>query len=288
MKWQLGFAGAAGVLALLARSGYERKHFRVETYTIETDKIRKKERNLVFLSDLHSNHFGLENEELLAAIDRIGPDAVLIGGDMMVCKGVRETETALSLAKRLAERYPVFYGNGNHEQRMRREREVYGDLYPRYVRALRAAGVRYLSDASEYLGDDIRITGYDLDERYYRKFFVPPMKAEEIEAAVGAADGERFQILLAHSPLFFDAYGKWGADLALAGHYHGGTIRLPVLGGVMTPQYQFFLPFCAGEFEKEGRRMIVSRGLGTHSINIRINNLPQLVVVRLVRQTEAP
>ena len=38
MKWQLGFAGAAGVLALLARSGYERKHFRVETYTIETDK----------------------------------------------------------------------------------------------------------------------------------------------------------------------------------------------------------------------------------------------------------
>lgn len=59
----------------------------------------------------------------------------------------------------------------------------------------------------------------------------------------------------------------------------------------MTPQYQFFLPFCAGEFEKEGRRMIVSRGLGTHSINIRINNLPQLVVVRLVRQVrqaEAP
>ena len=157
MKWQLGFAGAAGVLALLARSGYERKHFRVETYTIETDKIRKKERNLVFLSDLHSNHFGLENEELLTAIDRIGPDAVLIGGDMMVCKGVRETETALSLARRLAERYPVFYGNGNHEQRMRREREVYGDLYPRCVRALRASGVRDLSDASVFLGDDIRI-----------------------------------------------------------------------------------------------------------------------------------
>ena len=49
----------------------------------------------------------------------------------------------------------------------------------------------------------------------------------------------------------------------------------------MTPQYQFFLPWCAGEFEQDGKRMIVSRGLGTHSINIRLNNLPQLVVIRL-------
>ena len=52
----------------------------------------------------------------------------------------------------------------------------------------------------------------------------------------------------------------------------------------MTPQYQFFLPWCAGDFEQQGKRMVVSRGLGTHSINIRLNNRPQLVVVYLKKQ----
>jgi predicted MPP superfamily phosphohydrolase len=53
----------------------------------------------------------------------------------------------------------------------------------------------------------------------------------------------------------------------------------------MTPQYQFFNPYCGGTFETDGRYMIVSRGLGTHSINIRFNNKPQLVVVDLIRKT---
>ena len=99
----------------------------------------------------------------------------------------------------------------------------------------------------------------------------------------GWRERERFQILLCHSPLFFDSCRKWGADLTLSGHFHGGTIRLPYLGGVMTPQFQFFLPWCAGTFEESGKYMIVSRGLGTHSINIRLNNKPQLVVVDLIR-----
>lgn len=98
-----------------------------------------------------------------------------------------------------------------------------------------------------------------------------------------ACKKEPFTILLAHSPLYFDSYARWGADLTLAGHFHGGTIRIPGLGGVMTPQYQFFLPWCAGDFERDGKRMIVSRGLGTHSINIRFNNRPQLALIRLKR-----
>ena len=72
--------------------------------------------------------------------------------------------------------------------------------------------------------------------------------------------------------------------MTLAGHFHGGPIRIPGLGGVMTPQYQFFLPWCAGDFERDGKRMIVSRGLGTHSINIRLNNRPQLAVIYLKKK----
>ena len=50
----------------------------------------------------------------------------------------------------------------------------------------------------------------------------------------------------------------------------------------MTPQYQFFRRECAGRFEKDGKTMIVGRGLGTHSVNIRLNDRPQIVVVNLL------
>ena len=103
-----------------------------------------------------------------------------------------------------------------------------------------------------------------------------------MERALGKPDEKRFSILQAHSPMFFEEYAAWGADLTLSGHFHGGTIRLPVLGGVMTPQYQFFYPRCAGEFtDEKGRRMLVGRGLGTHSIKIRFCDKPQVLVVKL-------
>lgn len=272
---------AAGAAGGLARSRYERDHFVVEESTIRSPKI-KEARTLVFLSDLHDKEFGEGNGKLLEAIRSVKPDGVLIGGDTMVAKKGRAsldvTERLLGALTAIA---PVYYGNGNHEQRMRRERELYGEAYREFRSLLRRYHVSYLSDSSAMLGGDIRVSGLDIDEIYYRDFRPAKMKPDYLTDHLGHADGGRYQILLAHSPLFLDAYAGWGADLSLAGHFHGGTVRLPFLGGVMTPQFQFFLPWCAGEFERDGRRMIVSRGLGTHSINIRFHNRPQLVVIRL-------
>ena len=62
---------------------------------------------------------------------------------------------------------------------------------------------------------------------------------------------------------------KWGADLVLSGHLHGGIIRLPGIGGLITPQAIPF-PKYSGEMTTEGEQtIIVSRGLGTHTINLR-------------------
>lgn len=289
LKW-ITAAGVLAASACLARSAYEKKRFLVEETCIESDKIRE-DRTLVFLSDLHNNEFGPENERLMAAIRGLRPDAVLIGGDMMVCKGERDVSVPLKLIRRLAAEFPLYCGNGNHENRMVWERETYGSLYETYRDELRSLGVVYLENGTAALGADIQVSGLDLSERYYRKAFfqkldsMPPGYIERrLGRVAGTAREEKFQILLAHSPMYFHEYAAWGADLTLAGHFHGGTIRIPGLGGVMTPQYQFFLPWCAGDFVEDGKRMIVSRGLGTHSINIRLNNRPQLVAVRLKKQ----
>lgn len=280
--------GLAAAAAFLARSEYERKALSLEEVSVETDKITR-DWTFVFLSDLHENTFGRDNERLLAAIDAVKPDAVLSGGDLIVTKkGRAKTAVSEALLARLAARYPVYCGNGNHENRMVWNRKEYGGNYERYIGRLKEMGIICLSDQSAVLKKEVRISAVNLDLCFYKKANsgkLSSMEPEYVEKKLGPAAGKDcFQILLAHSPLFFDAYRKWGADLTLSGHFHGGTIRIPGLGGVMTPQYQFFLPVCAGTHEREGRYMAVSRGLGTHSINIRLNNRPQLLAIRLKRK----
>lgn len=286
MWFAAGTLCAAAGAGLFLRSEYEKEQLSVERTVVESAKIGK-DCTLVFLSDLHNHQFGEGNSRLLAAVDEIKPDLVLIGGDMMVSREGKDTDTRITLALvgRLAERYPVFYGNGNHENRMCRERSVYGSQYEAYVSSLERLGVKVLENRTERFRRDVAVTGIDLEPGCYRKFRADDLKPEGIEKKVGKASGERFNVLLCHSPLYFYACRNWGADLTLSGHFHGGTIRLPYLGGVMTPQYQFFLPWCAGEFKENEKYMIVSRGLGTHSVNIRLNNKPQLVVVDLKRKS---
>lgn len=281
---------AAGVMAFgagcLARSRYERDCLVAEEYRIVSEKIHGPGKTVVFLTDLHNKEFGEENSRLLEAVRKVKPDAVLFGGDGMVAKrGNSDVRIPLTLLTELAKEFPVYCGNGNHECRMLWKSDVYGSTYENYRATLEHAGIRYLSNEAADLDSDIRIYGLDLPKSAYlpRSGKIP---AGLLKDALGEPDPEKFHLLLAHSPLFFEEYAAWGADLTLSGHFHGGTIRLPIVGGVMTPQYQFFYPRCAGYFElpgkeKEKSRMIVGRGLGTHSINIRLNDKPQVVVVRL-------
>lgn len=87
--------------------------------------------------------------------------------------------------------------------------------------------------------------------------------------------------MIAHNPEYFPAYAEWGADLVLSGHVHGGLMRLPFLGGVIAPSMKLFPKYDGGVFEEHGSTMILSRGLGTHTLPIRIFNPGELVVIRL-------
>lgn len=274
-------AGAGLTAACLKRSAWERSSLRVAEYTLHSNKLRGGERVFVFLSDLHDACFGADNAALIQKIEDLRPDAVLIGGDMMTVKKTAEIGLTLSLARRLAERWPLFYAEGNHESRLNRDRGRYGALYDELRAELSHYGVCFLRDESVRFGEDIEISGLFITENYYRRFHCDRMRGEYLSAHLGVASEGRYHILMAHSPQFFEAYAAWGADLTLAGHFHGGTIQLPGQIGLMTPQFQLFERRVTGLHRLGHSSMIVSPGLGTHSIRLRINNPPQIVAVHL-------
>ena len=277
------------VIAAAVEIHRELHHFCVTEYNVSCPKLTglRDDATLVFLSDLHNCTYGRDNAALLQAVRNAGTDLILIGGDMLVGKEDTDFQPALDLVKQLPQIAPVYYALGNHEGRMKEEPEDYGHAYEHFKAAAEEAGVHFLENETARIncrGKDIDISGLELPVRTYRKFrkaaVTPETVADCLRRQENPARGP-FRILLAHNPAYMDAYLGWGADLVLSGHLHGGLVRIPGLGGIVTPQ-GFLFPKYSGEMTREGdRTVIVSRGLGTHTLNIRLFNMPELIVIRL-------
>lgn len=277
---------AAGAAAFFAESAREQKGFCITRYPVVSDKLNglQKERTIIFLSDLHNKEYGEKNIRLVKAIQEQKPDLILIGGDMLVGKKGITCRPAANFIKQLPRIAPVYCANGNHEQRMKTYPKDYGNIYRRYKEELTRAGVHFLENDSKSLQWDLcglRVSGLEIPSECYEQFSRDPLTVSEVEERVGMADPKTFQILLAHNPVYFDTYRKWGADLVLSGHLHGGIVRIPGIGGVITPQFRFFPKYSGEMKEKENARIAVSKGLGTHTVNIRFCNPAEIVVLKL-------
>lgn len=281
---------AAVILFFFVVMMIDGNRFVIREYTLETDKINTKQ-TLVVLADLHNKTYGKGNEKLLSAIDAMQPDMVLSAGDILTAKPGRSFETAASFIEKIAEKYPVYYGLGNHEYRMKIYPEDYKDAFDRYMNRLKKAGVVVLDNETAQVmirnsEDDkiinkLRITGVSIERKYYKRFRKTKMDDTYLNSVVKEASKDDYQILLAHNPEYFEEYAAWGADMVLSGHVHGGIMRLPVLGGVISPKLVLFPKYDGGRFDINNTTMILSRGLGMHTIPIRIFNPGELVVIHL-------
>ncbi len=286
MVW-IVFVLAAAVCLVLGGILYIRHELDcLETayYTVESERLPKEfdGARFVLLSDLHNKSFGKENERLLSAIERQKPDFIVVAGDLVTRKQQGGNTEARKLMEKLGKQYDVFYGRGNHEEKM-------AEIDPGYEEDVKKAGVYYLNNQTLLLkrGEGkIRITGLSLPMKYFKKFRQTPLEPDTIERLIKKRK-EGFNLLIAHKPAHFYEYAQWGADLVVSGHVHGGVIRFPFLGGLVSPQLEFFPKFDAGKFTLQDSTLIVSRGLGSHSIPVRIHNRPELVTVVLKRKKSA-
>lgn len=240
----------------------------------------------VLLADLHDASFGENNQQLLQEIRKADPKIILSAGDLVVAKRGRfQGDAAVRLLGELTRRYPVYCVNGNHESRMKEKLESFGDSYEDYIQEIRSLGVCFLENSGRGVqinGMKLMIHGYELDWSYYRHGACRRMPVEEMREKLGEPAPGAYHILLAHHPHYFETYAAWGADLTLAGHYHGGMVRLPYFGGVISPGWTLFPRYDRGMYLLGGKRMVVSAGLASHTIKLRVNNPPELVVLDFV------
>ncbi len=276
------FAAVFAVICIcLAAAVWDSNRFVTVTYDIKSDKITKPCR-LVLLADLHNKSFGKGNKRLLTAIDEVSPDGILVAGDMLTAIRGADYSHALALMEKLSAKYRIYYGMGNHEYRLGLYPDDYPGMYEGYMSGLKGAGIEPLINGTAYLPEcNIAVCGAQIDRTYYRHFRRKPMETAYLPKLLGTPDRNMFQLLIAHNPVYFDAYAEWGADLVVSGHVHGGIVRLPVLGGVLSPAITLFPKYDGGMFTENESTMILSRGLSSHTPPVRIFNPGELIVIDL-------
>ena len=218
---------------------------------------------IVFATDLHIAPYKWENwrlQRIVKAINKQSPDLVVLGGDYVNGHDYDGTMQPEDIAESLQQiKAPKVAVMGNHDS-----------YYGKYdvTKAFEEAKIPVLDNRNIKLnlnGRKIYIAGvsdYDTDK-------------PDIEKALKNTKSPL--IFVTHSPdVFVNLGGR--ADIAFAGHTHGGQVVLPFWGAVMI-NTATGRKYTYGQIFEDDKPLIVSSGLGTSVLPIRFNNRPEIVTV---------
>jgi uncharacterized protein len=210
---------------------------------------------IAHLSDLHTSGLGRRERHLLGLLDAEQPDVIVITGDT-VTRG-HHYANIRPILSRLHAPLGVWLVRGNWENDypLYNERAFYLKL-----------GIHFLLNEARPIRPEIWLIGLD----------DPSSGTPNLHAALSTVPQGVYVIAAFHAPAFFDnVAGR--VPLVLAGHTHGGQVRLPLVP-------VFWLPrgsgrFLEGWYAERGSRMYVSRGIGTTFLPIRFRCPPELSII---------
>lgn len=270
------------VIIMVGVTVYDSNRFVMREYTVENDKIDK-DRDFLFLSDLHARVYGKNNEELLEKLLELDVEGAFLAGDMMTATPGFDNSFAIEFIKKLSDKMPVYYSEGNHEYRAMLYPEEYGSMYEDYCRELESFGVKLLRNEKVSI-PSMDIYALSIERDYYIRRKKMHMAMNYTESLLGKNDSDKFSVLLAHDPEYFPSYQAFGADLVLSGHFHGGIARIPGFKGIVSPRLTLFPKYDGGMFAEKSSKMIVSRGIGAHSFFLRPFNPPEYIVIHIKKK----
>ena len=272
MNKKLAAAASALLLTglLLADSKYNLK---ITEQSLYFDKLPAAFDGLriVQLSDLHGSQFGKDNAKLAWAVKELEPDIIVMTGDMADNKD--NIDVFEGLLQKISGIAPCYYVSGNHE---------WGGLcMPQIQELLEKYSVTYLSN--EYMpiyvnGEKIILAG--VDDPFGRADMIQP---DELAEKLREEYPDDFVLLLAHRNNWVEEYCSLPVDLILCGHAHGGLVRLPLLGGMVSTKHRLIASYEKGIYHGENFVMNVSCGLGNSVSVPRFLNRPELVSIELYK-----
>lgn len=231
---------------------------------------------IVELADLHGRVFGRGSRRLLAAVRRAEPDLICIDGDLFD----EHTDLAMlpPLLRGLCAIAPVYYVTGNHEWRVPGLRGILAQM--------RACGVTVLQDDWRVLrrGEDALVLAGTDDPCGPAERKTPAELIADIRAEAGE---DAFLLLLTHRNDQLPQWSALGVQAVLAGHCHGGVVRLPFVGGLFGTDRRLFPAWDAGLYRQGETALYVSRGLGYTNVHFRLFNRPEVAVIVLRRGSPA-
>lgn len=219
---------------------------------------------IVQISDFHLKEFGKHEEKLIQAVADCNPDIIVMTGDI-VDEDHKDLSPLEDLLKGISSMAPIYYVTGNHE--------FESDAVLQYQNMLKLFdkyNIINLDDKSEVISkknSSICITGAQWRSQYVTDY-------------LPTANTDYFNILLYHGSDYFPQLSNFGYDLLLAGHSHGGIIRLPFVGGIFGNSGELFPSYAGGIHTLDHFILISSRGLGDARLP-RFYNRPELVHITL-------
>lgn len=287
-------------------SFYECKNYEICNLTINNHKNSFRTK-IVFLSDFHNKLYPNDNKSLIDDILNLNPDYIVLGGDFINYSAVNSLservkyKNTLKFFNDLSEEVKdkandsnfnlkkMYFSYGNHELRLidNISNEKLNDVYNEFRDSLIENGIELIDNNIAILNDGITLSGLSLYKGYYYNIFKTETNHEHIDRVIldkyfKNLDRDSFNIIAFHKPDYADDLINYGFDLVLSGHNHGGLIKLPFVGSIISPDFRLFTKYSSGLYKIGDKNVIVSDGIGEHFIRIRVNNRPKIYAINIV------
>ena len=254
-----------GIILLIYGLLIEPNIITIKHYEIEDAKL--KGLKIVFASDFH---FRPKQEKKLQKVVNLingqNPDIFLSVGDFINGQRDKSTMPADKIAEGLGKiqsKYGFYTTLGNHDTYHNKEK---------VKKSLEKNGIKVLDNENVKInanGKTVYIAG------------VADMSTDRPMIRTALKDAETPLIFLTHSPDLFPRLTN-DINLTLAGHLHGGQVRIPLFGAIYTPS-GYGDRYSKGKIIIEnGKKMIVTRGVGTSLVHFRFCCPPEIIVINFI------
>ena len=223
---------------------------------------------IVQISDIHIDTWMTPErlDRLLEIVQKQHADLIVITGDFISRRVLYGDDEFIRLFSKLSARAGVVAVPGNHDYSG-------PNAIDRLRRLWKESGIRDLSNTIYTLernGEKLHFAG--VDDVVARK--------ARLDLVMEQLPADGCAIMLAHEPDFADIIAPYDRfDLQLSGHTHGGQVRVPVLGALISPKHG--RRYDIGWFYVDKMRLYVNRGVGMVTLTLRFNCRPEIAVFTL-------